>query len=133
MESSKVLIDTPIIIDFLRKGHKDKTILWSLRQQYVCVMSSVTLFELLVSAKTAQHQEAINKLCCWIDILPFDERSAEISAEIYISLKNQNNLIEFRDIFIAATAKQYQLKLATLNTKHFTRIENLQLLLNHTN
>jgi predicted nucleic acid-binding protein len=105
MEYSKILIDTSIIIDFLRKERKDKAVLWSLRQQYVCAMSSVTLFELLVGAKTVQHREAITKLCRWIDILSFDEYSARISGEIYIALKNQNNLIEFRDIFIAATAK----------------------------
>jgi tRNA(fMet)-specific endonuclease VapC len=32
------------------------------------------------------------------------------------------------DLFIAATAMQYSLPLATLNVKHFERIEELQML-----
>jgi tRNA(fMet)-specific endonuclease VapC len=38
-----------------------------------------------------------------------------------------NQLLEIRDILIAATALAYDLPLMTLNTRHFDRIEGLQL------
>ncbi|MCP4700899.1 MAG: type II toxin-antitoxin system VapC family toxin [Gammaproteobacteria bacterium] len=128
MEHRTALIDTSIIIDFLRKKHKDKAVLWRLREQYACAMSAVTLFELLSGAKTEKHVTDIAKLAKWIDILPFDNATAKFAAEFFRILKAENKLIEFRDIFIAATAKQHQLGLATLNTDHFERMTELRLL-----
>ncbi len=42
-------------------------------------------------------------------------------------LKRTRNLIESADLFIAATAINNNLPLATLNYKHFDRITNLNL------
>jgi len=36
-------------------------------------------------------------------------------------------MIEFRDIFIAATCLVYQMPVKTLNQKHFKRIVNLEI------
>ncbi len=91
-------------------------------------MSSVTLFELQCGAKTEKHTEDIVKLCKWITTISFDDEIAEISSIIYQDLKNEKKLIEFRDIFIAATAIANNLCVATLNTKHFERIRDLFLL-----
>lgn len=127
MENRTVLVDTSILIDFLRKEHKDKTIFWQLREQSPCAISSVTLFELLVGAKTQQHQQDIRKICKVVEIFPFDASCAEVAAQIFRELKAQNELIEFRDIFIGATARLHQLELATLNIKHFERIDRVHL------
>lgn len=127
MENRTVLVDTSILIDFLRKERKDKTIFWQLREQSPCAISSVTLFELLIGAKTEQRQQDIRILCKTIEILSFDIACAEVAARIFGELKAQNELIEFRDIFIGATARLHQLELATLNTKHFERIDKVHL------
>lgn len=127
MENRTVLVDTSILIDFLRKERKDKTIFWQLREQSPCAISSVTLFELLIGAKTEQRQQDIRILCKTIGILSFDIACAEVAARIFRELKAQNELIEFRDIFIGATERLHQLELATLNTKHFERIERIRL------
>ncbi len=52
MADRKVIVDTSVIIDFLRKHDKEKTYLWQIKENHVCFMSSVTLFELLSGAKT---------------------------------------------------------------------------------
>jgi len=85
-------------------------------------MSSVTFFELQCGVKNEKHIEDIDRLCKWIKNIPFDNELAEIASIIYHDLKRKNELIEFRDIFIAATAIAENLCLATLNTKHFERI-----------
>jgi tRNA(fMet)-specific endonuclease VapC len=128
MADKRVLTDTSVIIDFLRKTNKRNSPLWRVREHNECFMSSVTLFELHCGAKTEKHIEDIEKLCKWIIIIPFDKELAEISSTIYQNLKNENNLIEFRDIFIAATAIANNLCVATLNTKHFERIRDIFLL-----
>ena len=43
-------------------------------------------------------------------------------------LKRQRKLIGIADLFIAATAVHYSLPLATLNVRHFERIEELQIM-----
>jgi predicted nucleic acid-binding protein len=53
---------------------------------------------------------------------------AEKAAEIYHRLRKNNQIIEFRDIFIAATCLTFNLPIATLNKKHFKRIEGLKIL-----
>ncbi len=128
MEHRGILIDTSIIIDFLRKEKKEKSLLWQIRKTSVCFMSSITLFELLSGAKTDKQFEDINRIIKWIDSLSFNDYIAEVAASILRDLKSRNQLIDYRDIFIAATAMFHQLTLVTLNISHFERIEGLGLL-----
>jgi len=123
-----VLIDTSIIIDFLGKINKKKSTLWEIREKNECFMSSITLFELRCGVKTDKHSDDIEKLCKWIFTIPFDNEIAKVSSIIYQDLKEKKRLIEFRDIFIAATAITNNLCIATLNTKHFERIKDVFLL-----
>jgi len=60
-----------------------------------------------------------------IEILSFKAESAEKAAEIFNQLKKANQLIEFRDIFIAAICISNSLPILTLNKKHFARIKGL--------
>ncbi len=127
MACTRVLVDTSIIIDFLRKKKKSKSILWKVKDSSICSMSSITLFELLSGAKNEQHLEDIKIISNWIETIYFNDEIAELSAMIYRNLKRDNQLIEFRDIFIAATTKHHKFSLATLNVKHFDRIQGLTL------
>ncbi len=61
-------------------------------------------------------------------ILDFDSKAARQAATIVAQLKNKRKTIDKPDLFIAATAITNNLNLDTLNTKHFTNIENLNLL-----
>lgn len=63
-----------------------------------------------------------------LSILPFDDTVAQRAAEIYHDLRKRNQLIEFRDIFIAATCLVHGLPIATLNKKHFKRVDKLKIL-----
>jgi len=49
------------------------------------------------------------------------------AAQIYHSLKSNNQLIEFRDIFIAATCVVNDQPIVMLNKKHFQRIREIKL------
>lgn len=128
MVNSRILVDTSVLIDFLRKDKKEKTVLWYLQENYRCTMSSVTLFELLCGAKTEKHLADVHILQKWIDSLPFNDRVSETAATLFRELKAQNKLIEFRDIFIAAIAYVHDLPVATLNKKHFENIEQITLI-----
>ena len=62
-----------------------------------------------------------------ISKLPFDQASAIEAAKIFQFLQRQGSIIEFRDIFIAATAIVNNLPVKTLNVKDFSRIPDIQL------
>ena len=129
MEYSEVLIDTSIIIDYLRKTNKEKTLFWKIINIYECYISSVTVFELYSGAKESSHHKALDTVLSYLTILPFDKEQAKISSSLFQKLKAKNKLIEFRDIFIASSAIAKQIPLATLNKKHFKRIDDLVLII----
>ena len=123
-----MVIDTCIFIDFLRKKDKTSSILYSISDVEPLVISSVTLYELLMGATDENKLRDIKILTGDLMVLNFDEQVAKKSAEIYHLLKKENKMIEFRDIFIAATCIIYEMPLKTLNYKHFERIPGLEIL-----
>lgn len=90
-------------------------------------ITSITRYELLIGARTPEKVKDVELLTEDLGILDFDKRASEQAAIIYHQLRKINKLIEFRDIFIAAICMVNQLPLYTLNTKHFERVEGLEL------
>lgn len=127
MERSKVVIDTCIFIDFLRAKDKKTTVLYSIPDNIQIYISSVTLYELLMGATNEQKEEDIRLLTEGLVILPFDEDVSRRASEIYHRLRKENKMIEFRDIFIAATCLVYGMPVITTNKNHFQRIQGLEL------
>jgi len=124
-----MVIDTSIFIEHLRAKDKSKTKLYSIRDYTPKFTTSVTIYELFVGAGTSVHSEDIKLVLSGIDILPFDEQTAIKAAAIFRDLKKENQLIEFRDIFISAICITNSLPILTLNKKHFSRIEGLSIAL----
>ena len=122
-----MVVDTSIFIEFLRKKNKTETVLFSLPENVQLAISSITLYELLMGATNKSKKEDIKLLTEDLLVLPFDRKVAEKSGEIYHQLRKENNMIEFRDIFIAATCLVYQMPVKTLNQKHFKRIANSEI------
>ena len=89
MANTRILVDTSIIIDFLRKKNKEASLLWNIKDTAACFMSSITLFELLSGAKTERHFEDIQKLTKWIESVYFDDHLAEVAASIFRDLKRR--------------------------------------------
>ncbi len=125
MESSGMVVDTSIFIDFLRAKDKTKTALFQIPDATQISISSVTLYELLMGAYSPDKVNDIKLLTEDLPVLPFNEDVAHKAADIYHQLRQVNKMIEFRDIFIAATALVYNLPVKTLNKKHFARISGL--------
>lgn len=123
-----MVADTGIFIDYLRAIDKSKTILYRLPDDSELCISSVTLYELYIGANTPEKWKEVQVLMSDLPVLPFDKSISEKSATVFLDLKQKNKLIEFRDIFIGATALVHNLPILTKNTKHFSRIENLSLI-----
>lgn len=126
MENSGVVIDTSIFIEHLRATNKTQTTLWQIPEQTEIFISSVTLYELLMGATNHQKHKDVIFLTQNTIVLPFDEEVSKRAATIYHELRVSNKMIEFRDIFIAATCLTYNLQVKTLNINHFKRIEGIK-------
>ena len=99
--------------------------------KYSLCISSIISFELYCGAiDNTKKMKEIRSLVGSFKIYDFTNFLSEISASIYLDLKSKGISIDTNDIFIAATALTNNLKLCTLNTKHFSRIHNLKLINN---
>lgn len=126
MECERLLIDTSILIDHLRKTQKDKTLLFLLASRCDYSISAITEFEFAIRA-TPPNRQFTQELLASLPVLPFDSTCAKTAVEIYRVLKATNQLISLPDIFIAATAMVHDLQSLTLNRKHFERVDGLKL------
>ena len=124
-----MVIDTGIFIEHLRAKDKLHTTLYLLPENIDLFVSSVSMYELYMGATTKEKENDIRIITEDLQILPFTNTVAFQAAQLYHQLKKQNKLIEFRDIFIAATCIVNDLPHVTLNKKHFNRIESLKLVL----
>lgn len=128
MDNTRMVIDTTVFIEHLRKKNKLNSVLSKLPNNSILVASSVTVFELLIGATTPDKKFDVDEVLSGVSIIEIDRHVAKRAAEIYLDLRSRNMLIEFRDIFIAATAFTHNLPIKTLNIKHFSRIEGLEIL-----
>lgn len=123
-----MVIDTGIFIEHLRAKDKTSTTLFELSEEPELFISAVSLYELYMGATTKEKQADVKNITEGLSILPFTDAVAEKAGEIYHLLRKTNQIIEFRDIFIAATCLTFNLPIATLNKKHFRRIDGLKIL-----
>lgn len=68
-----------------------------------CFVTAVTIYELFVGATTVEKEQEVHIVTEGFQVLPFTVNASAKVAEVYHQLKNKHQLIDFRDIFIAAT------------------------------
>ncbi|MDQ6904011.1 MAG: type II toxin-antitoxin system VapC family toxin [Bacteroidota bacterium] len=94
---------------------------------YEVQISAITDYEVYSGATTAQlpfWDELLKK----VKVLAFDKDVVELAVTINRQLKQKRKQIELADLFIAATALANNLPFATLNRKHFDRIDSLKII-----
>lgn len=128
MASKIILADTSILIDYFRKTDKANSTWVNLFDQgYDFCISAITHYEIYSGSTTAQLSFWGNVLER-TEVLYFDKAVAQAAVNINKSLKSKRKQIGMADLFIAATAISNNLRLATLNRKHFDRVEGLSLI-----
>lgn len=121
----RVLIDTSIIIDFLRQKEKSKTVLFHL-SKYELFASILTHAESYAGKSIWEKENAkemLEKVFSNIKIISLDENLSKKAGEISARYN-----IEIVDAIIATTAILSKMNLATLNIKDFAKIKNLRLM-----
>lgn len=127
MAEKVVLADTSLLIDFFRKSDKSKSQLVSLtRKGYTFCICVITEYE-IYSGATGQQLEYWQEFLKKITVINLDQAAIKEAVNINNQLKIKRKQIDLADLFIAAIALSNSLPVATLNKKHFTRIESLLL------
>jgi predicted nucleic acid-binding protein len=128
MANKIVLADTSILIDLFRKSEKANSRFVQLALEgYEFQISAITDYEVYSGATTAQLP-FWDGLLQKVKVLPFDKDVVKMAVSINNRLKQKRKQIELADLFIAATALANNLFFATLNKKHFARIDELKII-----
>ena len=125
MADKIILADTSILIDYFRKTEKSKsTLILLFNEGYDFAISAISHYEIYSGTTTAQFP-FWQSLLLRTNILAFNQNVAQTAVDINNELKKKRKQIEMADLLIPATAITYDLPFATLNKKHFERIDGL--------
>ncbi len=128
MADKVVMVDRSVLIDYYRKTDKTNSFWVQLiRQDYKFAISAITKYE-IYSGATPNQLAFWNEVFQSISVIPFDEECVSVAVTVNANLKRKRKQIDIADLFIAATALTHNLAFATLNLKHFDRIEELVIL-----
>ena len=127
METTMVMIDACVFIDYFRSKNKEDSFLTKLTKgSHKCCTSAVAKYEVLAGAHEkdmSEWQQIFDKIA----VFAFDDSTIDMARKIFRQLKRNNKLVGISDILIAATAIVNDLPLATLNRYHCARIQDLRL------
>lgn len=122
----KILIDTDVIIDFLRGYHlRTKSIFSKIKnleiKAYISLISIVELYA-GIEAENNQQEISLKQLLSLLEILPIDFNLSKHAGNV-----RKKYRLSISDSIIAATSSDYKIKLFTFNVKHFTNLPGVKL------
>jgi tRNA(fMet)-specific endonuclease VapC len=129
MAGEIILLDSSVLIEYYRKKDKSKSVFFQLIKTYpTFAISADSQFEIYAGASSDQL-EFWDQLFAQVSILPFNAEVSATAVKIDAALKKKRKQIAIPDLFIAATALFHNLPVATLNRKHFERVDDLTVLM----
>jgi len=121
--TERVVVDTDIIIDYLRR--RERTLEHALGQ-FDCAITVITWYELnAVPAHSSRQFRLLASLAEIMEILPFNHPAADQAAKVWRHLRKQGQPIGLPDTLIAGICLANELPLLTNNTSHFQRVAGL--------
>src|SRR3989344_8623473 len=94
----KICLDSDFIIELINKKEKAND-LFEKYYRLDTYTTTINIFELLQRVEKIEDVESfLNK----VNVLDFDEKSARLASETHKELKSKGQILEFRDLFIAA-------------------------------
>ncbi len=113
---SRVLLDSDILIDFLRERQIAKEILFRISMEHEALCSVITIGEIIAGMHRSEKEKTY-QLFHGLEIIPINFDIAEQAGE----WKNnyQSHTLKLDDCLIAATCFKYADYLCTRNKKHY--------------
>src|SRR3989344_2817847 len=120
----KICLDTDACIEIANNTRVGEKILDKI-ENYEIFISSISVFELCLRKYNIEN---VDFLLRRFNKLSFDDVCAKEGSEISKELAKKGKVIDFRDIFIAATCIINKFSLLTLNLEHFKDIKELKII-----
>lgn len=123
----EVVVDTSVIIGFLRNHPPEAEALDLLLQHHQAYITSITIFELEVGlAKESSQAPVVDMLVTGLPTLILDLESARRAGREERRLRQEGLRIGTADILIAGICLSHGKPLVTTNVGHFNRIPSLE-------
>jgi len=119
-----VLVDTAVVIDYLRGNEGARALLEGERSRGVLHASEVTRLEVLAGMRAAEESPT-RRLLSTLRWHPVDSEVAERAGVLGRSWLPSHRGIDGADLAIAATAIMLEARLLTLNVRHFPMFSEL--------
>lgn len=123
---TEVVVDTSVLIDFLRSDKKPESFFFQLVESELKLYISIITHSELFSGKSVwesrKAKKELNILLSGLEVIPLGENQSRLAGQIRAEAS-----IDLIDAIIAATALVQDAYLATLNLKDFDKVDSLQL------
>jgi predicted nucleic acid-binding protein len=120
--SQGLLIDTDVLVDYLRAN--DKAIDFLESQTQTLLISSLSIAELYVGVKNGKERVILDDFVEAFEVIPLTTAIAQ-KGGLYRRDYGKSHGVGLADALIAATAQIEDATLVTLNQKHFPMIQNI--------
>jgi predicted nucleic acid-binding protein len=125
----RLILDSTIIIGLLRKKTEEVNLIRKLEDESELATTTISAFEIYYGAyksKEVQRNFASAKgFLSTLELLAFDEDSAEMAGDVLAKLESEGKSIDVRDLFIGCIALRNGFTVLTNNKQHFQQIPNL--------
>lgn len=121
----KVVVDTDIVIDFLRTNKGLLPQLRGLQEQgeVEIYISSITIMELFAGEMKSVQLKMLIELLVNFKVIPFDEEIAKFAGE---EKRGKRLQIQLSDFIIGITSIYFKADLATRDKDHFHGIKSIK-------
>ncbi|MBA3603007.1 MAG: type II toxin-antitoxin system VapC family toxin [Parachlamydiaceae bacterium] len=126
MALEKLLIDTDVIIDYLRGNSLAIAYLNEVQAKYICYISTITIAELFSGVRDENEKQLLHNFSKEFYVSMFNESLAQ-KAGLFRRDYGKSHGASLADCIIAAIAEDLGATLITLNKKHFPMLKKVKI------
>lgn len=121
--SKEKLVDTDVLIDFLRGNEKAIELINTISPHII--LSPIVVAELFAGVKGDDELSVLNNFISFFRIVPIETEIAKMGG-LYKRDFGKSHGIGLADALLAATAYQENAEILTLNIKHYPMVNDLK-------
>jgi predicted nucleic acid-binding protein len=121
--SNTMLVDTDVLIDFLRGYNKAVSFIEKFSSQII--LSPIVVAELYAGVKGVDELAVLDNFISQFRVIPITSKIAKVGG-LYKRDFNKSYGVGLADAILAATAENEKAELKTLNVKHYPMISGLK-------